>query len=438
MTKRGLKIATIGGGSSYTPELIEGFIKRLASLPVKDIYLVDIDAGLEKLQIVTALAQRMAAKSGADLQIHATTDRREALKDADFVTTQFRVGLLDARIRDERIPLRYQRIGQETTGAGGFAKALRSIPVILDICHDMEELCPNAWLINFANPSGILTEAVLNHTSIKAIGLCNCPINMINDMAEKFDCPVDDVFCDFVGINHLIWAQKVLVRGRDVTAEAIDKICSDSAKEIMANIPEIHYDPIFLKSLGMVPVSYLKYYYMQPEMLAECIAAAEGDGCRGEVIKKVEKELFDLYRNPELDTKPAQLASRGGARYSDAACSLIDSIYNNKKDIQTVNVLNCGTNADLPYQAVIERNCVIDANGAHPLHIGHTPLKIRGLLQTVKAYEQLTIEAAVTGNYEAALQALTIHPLVNSATVARSILDDILAENKEYLPQFDR
>lgn len=438
MTKRGLKIATIGGGSSYTPELIEGFIKRLASLPVKDIYLVDIDAGLEKLQIVTALAQRMAAKSGADLQIHATTDRREALKDADFVTTQFRVGLLDARIRDERIPLRYQRIGQETTGAGGFAKALRSIPVILDICHDMEELCPNAWLINFANPSGILTEAVLNHTSIKAIGLCNCPINMINDMAEKFSCPVDDVFCDFVGINHLIWAQKVLVRGRDVTAEAIDKICSDSAKEIMANIPEIHYDPIFLKSLGMVPVSYLKYYYMQPEMLAECIAAAEGDGCRGEVIKKVEKELFDLYRNPELDTKPAQLASRGGARYSDAACSLIDSIYNNKKDIQTVNVLNCGTNADLPYHAVIERNCVIDANGAHPLHIGHTPLKIRGLLQTVKAYEQLTIEAAVTGNYEAALQALTIHPLVNSATVARSILDDILAENKEYLPQFDR
>lgn len=437
MTKRGLKIATIGGGSSYTPELIEGFIKRLASLPVKDIYLVDIEAGLEKLQIVTALAQRMAAKNGTDLQIHATTDRREALKDADFVTTQFRVGLLDARIRDERIPLRYQRIGQETTGAGGFAKALRSIPVILDICRDMEELCPNAWLINFANPSGILTEAVLNHTSIKAIGLCNCPINMINDMAEKFDCPVDDVFCDFVGINHLIWAQKVLVRGRDVTAEAIDKICSDSAKEIMANIPEIHYDPVFLKSLGMVPVSYLKYYYMQPEMLAKCIAAAEGDGCRGEVIKKVEKELFDLYRNPELDTKPAQLASRGGARYSDAACSLIDSIYNNKKDIQTVNVLNCGANTDLPYHAVIERNCVIDANGAHPLHIGHTPLKIRGLLQAVKTYEQLTIKAAVTGDYDAALQALTIHPLVNSATIARSILDDILAENKEYLPQFN-
>lgn len=438
MTKRGLKIATIGGGSSYTPELIEGFLKRIASLPVKDIYLVDIEAGKEKLQTVTALAKRMAAKSGTDLQIHATTDRREALKDADFVTTQFRVGNLDARIRDERIPLRYQRIGQETTGAGGFAKALRSVPVILDICKDMEELCPNAWLINFANPSGILTEAVLNHTSVKAIGLCNCPINMINDMAGKFDCPVDDVFCDFVGINHLIWAQKVLVRGRDVTAEAIDKICSDSAKEIMANIPEIHYDPVFLKSLGMVPVSYLKYYYMQPEMLAECIHDAETKGCRGKVIKKMEKELFDLYKDPELDSKPAQLASRGGARYSDAACSLIDSIYNNKKDIQTVNVLNRGTNLDLPCHAVIERNCVIDADGAHPLHIGHTPLKIRGLLQNVKAYEQLTIEAAVFGDYDKALQALTIHPLVNSASVARNILDDILAENKAYLPRFQQ
>ena len=438
MTNRGLKIATIGGGSSYTPELIEGFIRRYETLPVKDIYLVDIDAGLEKLQIVTDLAKRMVEKSGIDLQIHATTDRKEALKDADFVTTQFRVGLLDARIRDERIPLRYGKIGQETTGAGGFAKALRSVPVILDICRDMEQLCPDAWLINFANPSGILTEAALNHSSIKAIGLCNCPINMISDMAEKFDCTADDVFCDFVGINHLIWAKRVLVRGEDVTEKAIEKICSDSAKEVMANIPEIHYDPNFLKALGMVPVSYLKYYYMQPEMLSECDRAAREEGCRAEVIKQVEKDLFDLYQDPSLDVKPPQLAKRGGARYSDAACSLIDSIYNNKKDIQTVNVLNCGANADLPYHAVIERNCVIDKDGAHPLNIGHTPIEIRGLLQNVKAYEQLTIEAAVNGDYDKALLALTIHPLVNSATVARQILDDILKENREYLPRFNQ
>lgn len=436
MTDRGLKIATIGGGSSYTPELIEGFIRRYGNLPVKDIYLVDIDAGMEKLQIVTALAKRMVEKAGIDLQIHATTDRTEALKDADFVTTQFRVGLLDARIRDERIPLRYGRIGQETTGAGGFAKALRSVPVILDICRDMEKLCPDAWLINFANPSGILTEAALNHSSIKTIGLCNCPINMVSDMAEKFGCDADDVFCDFVGINHLVWAKRVLVKGRDVTAEAIEKLCSDSAKEVMANIPEIHYDPAFLRSLGMVPVSYLKYYYMQPEMLAECTRAAKEEGCRAEVIKQVEKDLFALYQSPTLDVKPPQLSKRGGARYSDAACSLIDSIYNNRKDIQTVNVLNNGTNADLPDNASIERNCVIDRDGAHPLHIGRTPLKIRGLLQNVKAYEQLTIEATVKGDYDCALQALTIHPLVDSATVAKQTLDDILSENRAYLPQF--
>ena len=300
----------------------------------------------------------------------------------------------------------------------------------------MERLCPDAFLINFANPSGILTEAALNHSAIRTIGLCNCPINMISDMAEKFDCPVEDVFCDIVGINHLIWAQRVLVRGKDVTKTAIEKLCADTAADVMANIPDIHFDPALLKALNMIPVSYLKYYYMQPEMLAECIRAAENEGCRGEVIRDMEKELFTLYQDPDLAIKPPQLAKRGGARYSDAACSLIDSIYNNKKDIQTVNVLNNGANSDLPDCAVIERNCVIDADGAHPLQIGHTPLSIRGLLQNVKAYEQLTIEAAIKGDYDKALLALTIHPLVDSATVAKQILDDILAENRDYLPQF--
>lgn len=438
MTKRGLKIATIGGGSSYTPELIEGFIKRMDVLPVKDLYLVDIPEGKEKLDIVTAFARRMVEKAGVDLHIHATMDREEALKDAEFVTTQFRAGLLDSRIRDERIPLRYHRIGQETTGAGGFANALRSVPVALDIAHDMERLCPNAWLINFANPSGLLTEAVLNHTSIRAIGLCNCPINMVNDMAQKFSCSADDLFLDFVGINHLVWAQKILLKGKDVTAEAIEKICDASSKEIMANIPEVHYHPDFLRSLGMIPVSYLKYYYLQPQMLEECLADAKYKGVRGEVVKEVESELFTLYQNTELKEKPEQLARRGGARYSDAACSLIDSIYNNKKDIQTVNVMNHGCNLDLPENAVIERNCVIDSSGAHPLQIGHTPLKIRGLLQTVKAYEQLTIQAAIYGDKDAALQALTIHPLVNSAETARLMLEDILAENQAFLPAFTK
>ena len=297
----------------------------------------------------------------------------------------------------------------------------------------MDELCNEFFLKLIA---GLLTEAVLNHTNIRTIGLCNCPINMINDMSQKFSCSTDDLFLDFVGINHLIWAQKVLLRGKDVTAEAIEKICDASSKEIMANIPEVHYSPEFLRSLGMIPVSYLKYYYLQPQMLEECLADSKSKGVRGEVVKGVESELFTLYQDTDLKEKPEQLARRGGARYSDAACSLIDSIYNNKKDIQVVNVMNSGCNLDLPENAVIERNCVIDSNGAHPIQIGHTPLKIRGLLQNVKAYEQLTIQAAIYGDRDAALQALTIHPLVNSAETARLMLNDILRENQAFLPNF--
>jgi len=436
MTKRGLKIATIGGGSSYTPELIEGFINRYAELPVKDIYLVDIEEGREKLEIVTALAQRMVEKSGIDLRIHATLDRDEALRDADFVTTQFRVGQLEARIRDEKIPLRYNVIGQETTGAGGFAKALRTVPVILDICRDMERLCPNAWLINFTNPSGLVTEAVLKYTKIKAIGLCNVPIGMVNDIAEKYKVSVDKVFVDFVGINHLLWGQKVTVNGKDVTAELVEDASKDTEQEIMANIPDVKVASAFMHSLNMLPIGYLKYYYLTPEMLEECVKEAKGKGVRGEVVKKIEAELFELYKDPNLSIKPPQLAERGGAHYSDAACSLINSIYNNKGDLQTVNVRNNGTNVDLPENVVIERNCIIDSQGAHPLTLGHTPLKVRGLLQVVKAYEELTIEAAVHGDYSCALQALTIHPLIPSSTIAKKLLDDIIRENRAFLPEF--
>lgn len=436
MTERGLKIATIGGGSSYTPELIEGFIQRYSELPVKDIYLVDIEDGREKLEIIAALAERMVEKSKADIRIHATLDRREALKDADFVTTQFRVGQLEARIRDEKIPLRYNVIGQETTGPGGFAKALRTIPVILDICKDMKELCPGAWLINFTNPSGVVTEAVLKYTDIKAIGLCNVPIGMVHDVADKFNVTIDRVRVDFVGINHLLWGRNITVDGNDVTGKMIELVSKDNENETLKNIPNVKIPSDFLKSLGMLPIGYLKYYYMTPQMLEECIHDAKTKGTRGEVVKKVEKELFELYKDPSLSIKPPQLAERGGAHYSDAACSLINSIYNNKGDVQTVNVRNNGTNQDLPDNAVIERNSVIDRQGAHPIALGRTPLKVRGILQIVKTYEELTVEAAVKGDYDSALQALAIHPLVPSAAVAKQLLDDIIHENMEWLPEF--
>lgn len=437
MTNKGLKIATIGGGSSYTPELIEGFIKRYTELPVKDIYLVDIEEGSEKQEIVGALAKRMVKESGLDITIHLTLDRREALKDADFVTTQFRVGQMDARVRDEKIPLKYNVIGQETTGPGGFAKALRTIPVILDICREMEELCPNAWLINFTNPSGIITETVLKYTKIKAIGLCNCPLGMINEIAELNKSTVDKVSIDFIGLNHLLWAQKIMLDGKDITKATIE-LLNDDRDEVMKNIPDVKLSSTFSNSLGMLPIGYLKYYYLTKEMFSEVKENAEKEGTRGEVVKRVEHELFELYKDINLKVKPAQLSERGGSHYSDAACSLITSIYNDKRDIQVVNILNNGTITDLPDNVVIERNCIIAGDGAHPITVGHLPLKVRGLIQLVKSYEELTIEAGVNGDYYAALQALTLHPLVPSSTTAKLILDDILEQNKKYLPQFNQ
>ena len=435
MNKKGIKIVTIGGGSSYTPELIEGFIKRYDELPVSDIYLVDIEEGKEKLEIVGNLAKRMVLKAGVDIKIHLSLDRREALKGADFVTTQFRVGQLKARIRDEKIPLRYGTIGQETTGAGGFANAQRTIPVILDICRDMEELAPNAWLINFTNPSGIVTEAVIKHTNVKTAGLCNVPIGMVNGIADILGVAVNRINIDFVGLNHLLWGRKVYLDGEDITDRIIEEM-ADGRSMSLKNIPDFAWDADFIKSLGMLPCSYLKYYYMTDDMLKEEQEAAEKEGTRGEVVSKIEHNLFELYKNPDLDIKPPELAKRGGAHYSDAACSLINSIYNNKCDIQTVNVRNNGAIADLPDNVVIETNAVIGKYGITPVSSGHMPVKIRGLMQAVKAYEELTVEAGVTGNYYTALQALTVHPLIPSAATAKKLLDDIIKENIDYLPQY--
>lgn len=435
MTSKRLKIATIGGGSSYTPELIEGFIKRYDELPVKDIYLVDVEEGREKLEIVGALAKRMVEKAGIDMKIHLTFDRREAIKDADFVTTQFRVGFLEARIRDERIPVKYGIIGQETTGAGGFAKAQRTIPVILDICKDIEELAPEAWLINFTNPSGIIAEAVLKHTKVKCLGLCNGPINMEFQVAKMFNVPREEVYIDFVGLNHLLYGRKIFVKGKDVTNNFME-MSIKGVEEGLKNIPDLPFGSEFARSLGMFPIGYLKYYYMIDEMLKEATKAAADGRTRGEEVKKIEKELFELYKDPNLNIKPPQLEKRGGAYYSDVACSIINSIYNDKRDLHVANVMNNGTILDLPDNVVIERNVVVDGNGAHPISAGHLPVKIRGLIQLVKAYEELTVQAGITGDYGTALQALTIHPLVTSAAVAKKVLDEMIEANKKYLPQY--
>ncbi|SHK52539.1 6-phospho-beta-glucosidase [Paramaledivibacter caminithermalis] len=433
---KGLKIAVIGGGSSYTPELIDGFIKRANELPVNEIYLVDIMDGKHKLEIVGELAKRMIKKSGLSTKIISTLDRRTAIKGADFVMTQFRVGGLKARARDERIPLRYNVLGQETTGPGGFAKAMRTIPVIMDICKDIEELSPSAWLINFTNPAGMITETILKHTNVKTIGLCNVPIGMVKMVANILDVDSAKVKIDFVGLNHLVWGSKVYVNGENVINRVIDKLC-DGASLTMKNIPDLKWDKDFLKSLKMIPCPYHRYYYMTDDLVAEEIESSNSEkGTRAEQVQKIEKSLFEIYKNPDLDIKPPQLEKRGGAYYSDAAVSLISAIYNDKREIHTVNVRNNGTIPSLPHDVAVEVNCVVDSTGPKPITVGYLPAKIKGLIQSVKAYEELAVQAGITGNYGTALQALTVHPLVPSVKIAKQLLDDIIRENREYLPQF--
>lgn len=431
-----LKVVTIGGGSSYTPELIDGFIKRYAELSVTDYYLLDIEEGKEKLEIVGKLAQRMVQQAGVPMNIHLTLNREEALKDADFVTTQLRVGFLEARITDERIPLKYGVLGQETTGPGGFMKAQRTIPVLLDICRDMEKWCPNAWLINFTNPAGIVTEAITRHSNIKTIGICSGANSMMMDIAKAYDVEKSAVDTRIIGLNHLIFADRIAIHGEDKTDDFINKLAQGSASNSLQNIPDIGFTARFAQALHMYPISYLKYFFLNREMVETAQQDAATKGTRGEQTREIEKRLFELYQDEHLNHKPKELEKRGGAWYSDTACSIISAIYNDKKEIHVVNTVNNGTTPDLPDHVTLETNAVIDKHGAHPVAYGRLPVKIRGLIQSVKAYEELTVEAAVTGDYATALLALSINPLVPSATIAEQILDEYLDVNHRYLPQY--
>ncbi|MPM89495.1 putative 6-phospho-beta-glucosidase [bioreactor metagenome] len=364
-------------------------------------------------------------------------DRKTALKNADFVVTQFRVGGLQARAMDERFHLKYGVLGQETTGPGGFAKALRTIPVILEICKDIEELCPEAWLINFTNPSGIITETVLKHTKTKCIGLCNVPIHMTMNIAKILEVEPKDIFIDFVGLNHLLWGKKVWYKEKDVTPKIIEAFL-DGESLTMKNIADLKWDGEFLRALNMVPCPYHRYYYMTDTLVKEeKLLVDSGKGTRAEQVQEVERVLFKKYSDPSLDVKPKELEKRGGAYYSEAAVSLISAIYNNKREVHVVNTRNNGTIVQLPEDSVIEVNCLIDSRGATPLsYKERLPIEISGLIQQVKSYEVLAVEAAVKGDINKALMALVANPLVPSVGTAKSLLKDLLEINKDYLPQF--
>ena len=433
-----LKIVTLGGGSSYTPELIEGFIKRHTSLPVGEIWLVDVAEGEEKLKIVGALAQRMVEKAGLDIDIHLTLDRRTALQGADFVTTQLRVGQLAAREKDERIPLSHGLLGQETNGAGGMMKAFRTIPVMLDIAKDIKELCPDAWVINFTNPSGMVTEALIKYSGLsKVIGLCNVPIHIEMNIAKCLGVDVSRLQITFAGLNHLVQGLDVFLDGRRITDRVLEYYYDpDKNIESVRNVAFKHYEKDFILGLGVIPCPYHNYYFKSGIMLQEELEEFKKTSTRASVVQEVEKQLFEIYKDSGLKDKPVQLEQRGGAFYSDAACRLIDSIYNDRRDIQPVDVKNNGAIRGIDDDCVVEVSSVITKKGPIPLNIGKLPTAVNGLVQQLKAFEILTIEAAVEGNYQKALTALTINPLTPSDQMAKIVLDELLEAHKEYLPQF--
>ncbi len=422
-----LKVAVIGGGSSYTPELINGFLERVESFPLDELWLVDV--AQERLDVVGGFAQRMVRAAGDPFRVLLTTDRRAAVEGASYVTTQLRVGGMEARKGDEYLGKRHGLIGQETTGVGGMAKALRTIPVILSIAADMAELAPGALLVNFTNPAGLVTEALARYAPrTAAVGVCNVPITMrmgvLDALAERRGVRYDPAAArlDTLGLNHLTWHRGFTVSGEDVWQEAL--AAAKAAEQ---------WDPALIDSLGMIPNYYLHYFYDTSEKLAEQDAWPPS---RAEAVMEIEEALLAQYAEPERDTPPPDLMKRGGAYYSTLATQLLNSHYNDLGEVEVVNTPHRGAVAGWPEDWVLELPCRIGRAGVEPLPAAPLPPVCFGLLAAVKSYELLTVEAAVHGDRNAAFQALLAHPLGPEAHAAQAVLDDMLETNRRHLPQF--
>jgi len=414
-----MKLVIVGGGSSYTPELMDGLIRQYEALPVSEICLTDVNE--KRLEILGGLSQRMVAKAGLPIQVTMTTDRRRALEGATFVNCLIRVGGMDARINDERIPLKYGVIGQETTGPGGMMKALRTIPVMLELAREMMEVCPDAWLINYTNPSGIIAEALGRHSRVRYVSLCSGPKGWIEATLKLMGVDPARANVDWIGLNHLGFAVQVWVDGKDATEQAVEAVAD-----------HWNIDAEWLRTLGAIPASYLRYYYHRELVVQE--ASRSGHRTRGEQVKEIEAELLRQYADPNLAEKPELLKMRGGGGYSDVAMAAMLAIYHNRGERQIIQVLNQGAVDDIPPDASVEVPCLVDRTGPHPIRMGAIPLPIRGLIQAVKAYESLTVQAAVEGSRRLAMQALMAHPLVPSWEVAKPLLEELLAANRPWLP----
>jgi 6-phospho-beta-glucosidase len=420
----GTKVTVVGGGSTYTPELVEGFARRAGRLPVDELVLLDIDD--ERLEIVGGLARRMLDRLGWAGRLTLTGDRDTAIDGADFVLLQLRVGGQAARLVDETLPLRFGVIGQETTGAGGFAKALRTVPVVLDLAELVSRrAAKGAWIVDFTNPVGIVTQALIDDGH-RALGLCNVAITLQRRIAQRFGVAPERVELEHVGLNHLTWERAVRVDGEDRLRDLLDEDAAELANELRLPVD-------LLRWVHAIPSYYLRYYYLTRTVLDE----QQNGHTRAQDVMDIETRLLEMYRDPTLTEKPELLDHRGGAFYSEAAAQLIASLHDGAGDIQVVDVRNDGALPDLPDEAVVEIPAMIDRSGAHPRRLEPLAPEQRGLVQTVKAYEELTIQAARTGDRATALRALATNPLVG-AEVAGPLLDAILESDAAHLPRFAR
>jgi 6-phospho-beta-glucosidase len=419
-----MKIAVIGGGSTYTPELIEGFARRADRLSVDELVLQDISP--ERLDVVGGLARRILARQGYAARLTTTTSLTEAVDGSAAVLIQLRVGGQAARLIDETLPNKFDLLGQETTGPGGFAKALRTVPVVLDIAAAVRErAAPGAWIVDFTNPVGIITRALLDDGH-RAIGLCNVAIGLQRRMARWFGVGPERVRLDHAGLNHLSWIRRVLVDGDD----RLPGLLHGPDAEQIAGIVNMPVE--LLRTLGAIPSYYLRYFYCTDDVLH---AQAQGQHRAVEVLE-LERTLLDLYADPRLDHKPELLDQRGGAYYSEGAAALVTSLLTGDGAHHYVDVRNDGTIGGLPDEAVVEVPATVDTDGAHPVPVAPLPAEMLGLVQAVTAYEILTIEAARTGDRRTALRALLANPLVRQWGIAVPLLDALLEANRSHLPAF--
>jgi 6-phospho-beta-glucosidase len=455
-----MKVALLGAGGVRTPLMVRSFITRQDRIGIDELALMDVDA--ERLELMACLTAPLEQQNALRFNLTRTTDARAALRDADFVITTFRVGDMAGRAIDERVALNHGALGQETTGPGGFAMGLRTIPVLFEYLDMMRAVCPRAWLINFANPAGMLAEAVVNHGRWpRAVGICDAPSSMARAVALFLQAPPEEVFLEYFGLNHLGWVKSVWHGGRDRLPELIDLFARANAA-----VPGFPFEPGFIQALGMLPNEYLYYYYSNEavpnllkagrtrgEQLLELNTQLYSDLRQARAAEDFEgmQHLFEAYHRRRGETyfvsetggkashdlshmSHEQLEALADEGYAGVALNVMEALSGRAPKVLTLNVANHGAVSGMRDDDVVEVPCWVSNDLIRPIAIGSAPDHCLGLMKQVKAYERLTIEAALEHSYAKALAALSLHPLMPTHAAAQAILDEYIEKHGALLP----